>query len=156
VCSGDYKEVCVHRAKGIFSKVDLDFKAEEYKYRIDGKGYPEACLIGADDKYVGLHRLVCGLKKGDGKFVDHIYHDILDNRRSRLEVTDRNNNARNCIKHATLTGRHGIEQRANGRYRVRVTTTKRKTVGTYATLAAAQEAHAAANKALYNHATVNN
>ena len=33
-----------------------------------------------------MHRLVMGLTKGDGKFVDHINGDTLDNRRANLRV----------------------------------------------------------------------
>lgn len=155
-CSGDYKEVCVNRKRGIFSKVDLDFPAEKYVYKVNPHGYVEAYKRGETNQYYRLHRIVCGLTREDvDKHVDHIHHDILDNRRSQLEVTDKSNNTRNGKKRTTREGMIGIKQLPSGRYQVRVTDFKRRSIGTFATLKGAQEAHAQAALAIYPHSMVN-
>lgn len=41
---------------------------------------------------VRMHRLILGLQKGDGKEVDHINHNGLDNRRSNLRIVSRSEN----------------------------------------------------------------
>jgi len=51
----------------------------------------------------GLHGLLVG--DAQGKEVDHISHDTLDNRRSNLRLVVRAQNARNRVKHKVATSR---------------------------------------------------
>lgn len=44
---------------------------------------------------VGLHRLILGLKKGDGLLADHIDNNPLNNQRSNLRITTHAGNAQN-------------------------------------------------------------
>jgi hypothetical protein len=48
-----------------------------------------------------MHRLIAGLEFGDGREVDHINLDSLDNCRSNLRVTDRTGNMRNRRRRRT-------------------------------------------------------
>lgn len=47
---------------------------------------------------VGLHRLILGLKKGDGLLADHIDGNPLNNQRANLRITTHAGNAQN-VKH---------------------------------------------------------
>jgi hypothetical protein len=42
-----------------------------------------------------MHRTICGLERGDGRYVDHLNHDKLDNRRANLRVVSNAENVRN-------------------------------------------------------------
>lgn len=65
-----------------------------------------------------LHRLLCGCVKGDGKFVDHINGNILDNRMANLRVVTDSINKRNLhSKSANNTGVIGVQYRENGNYK---------------------------------------
>lgn len=44
---------------------------------------------------IKMHRLIMGLVHGDGKVVDHINHDTLDNRRENLRVCTHKENMQN-------------------------------------------------------------
>lgn len=53
-----------------------------------------------------LHRFVMGLAPGDGRYVDHINHDRLDNRRSNLRVVSNAENMQNRSPRRLGTSRH--------------------------------------------------
>lgn len=44
---------------------------------------------------MSMHRLILGLQPGDGKIVDHLNHDGLDNRRENLRIVSKIENHRN-------------------------------------------------------------
>ncbi len=48
-------------------------------------------------EYIRMHRLILGLKKGDGKLSDHWNHNGLDNRKSNLRLCTYSQNAQNRI-----------------------------------------------------------
>lgn len=65
-----------------------------------------------------LHRLLCNCEKGDGKFVDHINGDALDNRMANLRVVTDSVNKRNLhSKSENNTGVIGVQYRENGSYK---------------------------------------
>jgi hypothetical protein len=47
------------------------------------------------DRRTSMHRFILGLKKGDGKIVDHINHNTLDNRLSNLRIVTTSENGLN-------------------------------------------------------------
>jgi hypothetical protein len=59
---------------------------------------------------LSLHRFVMGCELGDGKVVDHINGDTLDNRRANLRITDSRGNATNVTrsKRQKLGGYKGV------------------------------------------------
>lgn len=42
--------------------------------------------VGGKRSTISMHRYILGLKKGDGRVVDHINHNGLDNRRENLRI----------------------------------------------------------------------
>ena len=48
-----------------------------------------------DGRRISMHRLILGLKLGDGKEVDHINHNRLDNQRHNLRIRTRSQNCAN-------------------------------------------------------------
>lgn len=56
-----------------------------------------------------MHRYIMGLRPGDGKEIDHINHDGLDNRKSNLRVVSRQVNAKNIKKlKSNVSGVSGV------------------------------------------------
>lgn len=53
---------------------------------------------GARKGSLALHRFIMGCTPGDGKVVDHINGQPLDNRRSNLRITDNRGNATNVTR----------------------------------------------------------
>lgn len=69
-------------------------------YMIDGKKYK-----------LYLHRFLMGCVKGDGKIIDHINGDTLNNSKSNLRVASRAENQRNCkTQHNCQSGRKGVRK----------------------------------------------
>ena len=50
--------------------------------------------LGEKRKTIQMHRLILGLQRGDGKIVDHINHNGLDNRKCNLRIVT---NSQNCM-----------------------------------------------------------
>ena len=53
-----------------------------------------------------MHRQIMGLKKGDGKQIDHINRTGIDNRRSNLRLCDYSTNRQNSIKRRGSTSKY--------------------------------------------------
>lgn len=86
--------------------VDLEYKdiVEEYKWCMNGDGY---ALGSKNGKRILLHRLIMNCPKG--KLVDHINHNILDNRKSNLRICDKQKNAFNqTIRKDNTSGTTGV------------------------------------------------
>ena len=77
-----------------------------YTWWLDGAGY--VCTFHPPYN-VKLHRLVMDLKRDDGKIVDHINHDKLDNRRENLRVVSHSVNIFNIgVRRKNKTGCTGV------------------------------------------------
>lgn len=59
-------------------------------------------------KHPKMHRVILGLKEGDGKIVDHINRDGLDNRRCNLRLCNPSQNSSNKIQKKNKLGLIGV------------------------------------------------
>ncbi len=67
-----------------------------YTLQINVEGLPYCCYKeGNKSKY--LHRFIMNLQEGDGRVVDHINHNTLDNRKCNLNVVSRYENQQNRL-----------------------------------------------------------
>lgn len=71
---------------------DVDAEQAQYLWHIDGAGYAARQI---DGRWERLHRVLMGLSRGDGKEVDHLDGDPLNNRRSNLVIATRAENCQN-------------------------------------------------------------
>lgn len=85
--------------------------------------YGYLCTRGENGEFIRQHRLIMGLEKGDGLYVDHINHDTYDNRKCNLRICT---NQENCMNSSTpknnkSSGKSGITHRKDtGKWRVRI------------------------------------
>ena len=84
--------------------------------------YAEAWDYSLGKTRVAMHRVVMGCVKGDGKQVDHIHGNTLDNRRSELRFTDHAKNQMNRKLHSnSSSGHRGVSWcKQTGKWKVRV------------------------------------
>lgn len=94
---------------------DLE-KVLRYTWCIGKTGY----LVANDGKKViKLHRYLLDAKQG--KVVDHINGNPLDNRRTNLRICSTRENSRNCkLSSNNTTGFSGVSLTPNGKYRARI------------------------------------
>ena len=92
-------------SNGRTSLVDEDDYEKVCKYswscHKNGKGYFYAerqITINKRKHTIKMHRIILGLVEGDGKIVDHINRNTLDNRKCNLRVVTRSINRMNCKK----------------------------------------------------------
>lgn len=70
-----------------------DYKmVAEYVWHIDKNGY---VITKRNGRVIKLHRLICGIVDTPEFEVDHLYHDLTDNRREKLKVVTRSENCMN-------------------------------------------------------------
>ena len=89
---------------------------EAHSWYVNGGGYMFH-RSGTDGAPLRLHREIMGLKADDGKVIDHINHDKLDNRKCNLRVTTQAENCVNNIKRCSNTiGHIGLRIAKNGNF----------------------------------------
>ena len=86
---------------------------ENYNWFLNAYGYVNA---SHDGTAVYLHRLIKKAKRGD--VVDHEFGNPLDNRKSKLRVTNRKRNGQHRVKLSkkNKSGRTGIHQSPSGKW----------------------------------------
>ena len=93
------------------------------------------------NKYFSLHREILGLKKGDGRVVDHKNGNPLDNRRENLRIGTHGTNAKNQAKRIMKTtspwcdypGVYYYKPTSNWRASISINSTKTH-LGTFSTM----------------------
>jgi len=95
--------------------IDIDDipMAKKHKWSIDGRGY-----VTTSEYPYTLHRFVMGDPKG--LEVDHVFHNLFDNRKSQLRVATRSqNNMNHGLSSHNTSGYKGISYRkASGTWEV--------------------------------------
>lgn len=96
---------------------DEDFQIlSGFKWSIDGHGYATRGIVTGPNKTtsVKMHRQIMRLIPGDGKLVDHINGNKIDNRKENLRLCTVSENARNRgpTKFNSL-GLKGVKKRKN-------------------------------------------
>ena len=132
--------------KGKFTKVDLEDVEfiSQWKWCCDTNGYAvRIARVRGGSKTIRMHRKI--MNPLDHQVIDHINHDILDNRKKNLRICSQSENSANQrIKSNNSSGYKGVCLIKNGRYRSRVMKDgKQVHLGYYST---AKEAGKAYNK----------
>lgn len=113
----------------------------------DKDGYLRACVYMNHRRHYGqlLHRLIFLMHHGYlPEEIDHINHDITDNRIENLRAATRAQNNHNSMK-PCKSGVKGVTQLASGNWQARIyTATGRVHIGVYSSKEEAASAYAAA------------
>ncbi len=113
--------------EGKFALVDSEeyLKKKLHEYRWTATKYDYVHGYNKETQgYVTLHRLIMGLEKGNPLWVDHIYHNPLDNRKSKLRVVTPHQNTYNRRKNSTQKYK-GVSLKC-GKYRAQTRVNKKK------------------------------
>ena len=105
------------KVKAFFLVDDIDSWVTQYRWNLVGKGYVARTENG---KTIRLHRELFNSEDIDGKVVDHINGNPLDNRRQNLRVcTVAENNRNNKGRSQSTSGVTGVAWR-NNKWRARI------------------------------------
>lgn len=106
--SGEYGIGYTSKGEDFFFDLEDYDKVKDYTWRISSNGYVVAKDIFNSPKEIKLHRLVMGITE-QNIFVDHIYHNKVDNRKSQLRlVTPQQNAANNVFRKNNTSGHKGV------------------------------------------------
>ena len=117
--------------------VDDDIVVElgKYSWYLDSYGYAMRHSPRGDGKQhsIAMHRNILGLAYGDGKQVDHINHDKLDNRRENLRICSYAQNQMNQRPQNGTSSYKGVNfHKQRGKWQARITIDgKQKYLGSF-------------------------
>ena len=119
------------------------YKWNIVKHKTNKTYYVQAYIKGSKNgrkqKYILMHRLV--MSAPEGIEVDHINHNGLDNRKSKLRFITHGGNQRNKKTWNNL-GFKGVDERPSGRFRASIRINKKLNhIGTFDTVELAHEAY---------------
>jgi len=98
------KKIPLYNGKGFTLVDESDYeKLSVYRWTKATVGYAVRHEKGEGEGIL-MHREILGLVKGDGKFVDHANHDMLDNQRSNLRRCSKTQNQCNQKPKKKLDG----------------------------------------------------
>lgn len=138
--SGDLSSMKIKLLRGETVYIDLENwpRVQQHQWYARKCGSNVYAFATINHVPVALHRFILGLKKGDGKIVDHINHDTLNNYRYNLRLCSHGENLRN----RKIPANH-FEKTKNGKYCVRFN------IGVFNTKREAQQAYKAAARLLF-------
>lgn len=89
-----YVAECYDGSTFKISAEDYD-EVSKYVWHIDKNGY---VITKVNGRVIKLHRLICGIVDNPKFEVDHLYHDLTDNRREKIKIVNRSENCLNRRK----------------------------------------------------------
>lgn len=93
---------------------DEDFAlVSQYRWYANPKRSAVYAVTQANGESIGMHRLILGLKKGDGLEGDHKDGNGLNNCRSNLRAATHAENQRNQVRRIPKHGYRGIQPQGN-------------------------------------------
>lgn len=116
VCCGDYMEVYDQKLRKFLIDTEDYELVKKYVWYIDANGYVISSR-GNNGKAIKLHRLIMGVadKTKNEVEIDHIHHDLTDNRKSMLRYATRSDNCANRrLYHLNKSGVIGVYQHTDG------------------------------------------
>lgn len=129
-------------------------RVSEKRWKIDRNGYAFSYCFNKKEAVVSMHRFILGLVVGDGKTVDHINRNKLDNRKSNLRLCTPAENAQNSDRVKNRTGFMGVTyapQRSTNPYQAAIQVNGiRKKLGSYPTAELAHRAYLGAKVRYHN------
>lgn len=153
--SGDIATLTMSSGREVLiDSADLNL-VTQYKWRVSAgyaKAHDRTNQAGVDAKGVFLHRLVMGCTVGDGRYVDHINGNRLDNRKSNLRICSQAENMRNTkIRSDNRSGFKGVRSHKGGsKWTASISVNKKRTyLGIFDTPEAAYDAYCKAAQELH-------
>ena len=119
------KEILLPQGRIVLVDDDDFEKVSSYRWRLCGKG-PNKYAITNSPRKLGvrtgilMHRMLMGAEKGDGKFVDHINGNGLDNRRENLRFATLSQNQANTHVVKSASGYKGVFKHCKGNWEARI------------------------------------
>ena len=126
---------------------DEDFKIlSKYRWYLNRYAYTDIKGYSA-----GMHRILLGLKKGDGKQIDHINRNPLDNRRCNLRICTQSENNANRRPEGGISKYKGVYwSKVNKKWRAMIQKDNKKYhIGLYKTEEEASQAYNLKAKELF-------
>ena len=106
--SGEYGIGYTSKGEEFYFDLEDYDKIKDYCWYIDSNGYVIAHDNTNNNKIIRMHRLIMNVNRRE-IFVDHIYHNKNDNRKSQLRLVSPQQNASNCkINKSNTSGYKGV------------------------------------------------
>ena len=139
IIEGDVSKIVTKAGEVILADAEDVDLLKRYSWCVSKQGYAVANIDGIARK---MNRYVLGFDECNGKTVDHINRNKLDNRKSNLRFATQAENSRNCNKTVGSVNPYvGVRKVGSGRYVARITYNRKGIhIGTFDTLSEAIEA----------------
>lgn len=97
-------------SRGMVAVVDgEDYDAlASHRWHASGSGRYVSAARWENGVLILMHRQILGLRPADGRVVDHINHDTLDNRKANLRACSAAGNNQNARPHNPASGYKGV------------------------------------------------